>query len=61
MDIKKEVEKIYESISKLEEKINNIGEEKELNTLKILTERIDEIEDFLIMRTRGFYLRYKQK
>ena len=29
--------------------------------LNKLTERIDVIEDFLIRRTRGFYLKYKNK
>ena len=41
-------------IGTLEKRISNI-EENDREQIKLLTERVDDIEEFLIRRTRRFY------
>lgn len=55
-----EIQYLYTLIKELEKRVNIIGEEKYMDNLKKVEERIAEIESFLIRRTRGAYLRYKK-
>ncbi|NMB27319.1 MAG: hypothetical protein GX987_04630 [Tissierellia bacterium] len=57
----KEIENIYSLIKELEIRIKTIEEINCKDNLNILMEKLDDIESFLIRRTRGFYLRDKNR
>lgn len=57
----KEIGNIYSLIKELENRVNIIEEANYVENLKILTENLDDMEDFLIRRTRGLYLRDKNR
>lgn len=60
-DIMKDIENVYSLIKELENRVNIIEEANYVENLKILKENLDDMEDFLIRRTRGLYLRDKNR
>ena len=55
------MESIYNLIKELEIRISIIEEANCSENLNILTKKFDDIESFLIRRTRGLYLRDKNR
>jgi hypothetical protein len=45
----------------LEKKIDYLSEEKLVEEFEFLKSKVKEMEEFLIRRTRGAYLRYKDR
>jgi len=41
----------------LEKKINIIEEEKHMDNLRIIKERVENIENFLLKKTNGFHIK----
>ena len=55
--ILEEIQNLNILIKELEKRINIIEEEKHMDNLKKIEERVNNVEEFLIKRSRGFYLR----
>jgi hypothetical protein len=56
-----EIKSIHKLLNQLEKRIVTIEEIKYEENINTLIEKVDIIEDFLIRRTRGFYLRDKRR
>lgn len=55
------IEELYFLIEEMDNRITKLEEIIKLERNEDLIEKINEIEDFLIRRTRGYYLREKKK
>ncbi|MBU5440074.1 hypothetical protein KQI42_18875 [Tissierella sp. MSJ-40] len=55
------IEELHFLIEEMDNRITKLEEIIKLERNEDLIEKIDGIEDFLIRRTRGYYLREKKK
>lgn len=61
------IKEIQNNIKNISDIIDNLNknmiklEQSYMNEIQSLNERIEEIEEYLIMRSRGFYNRFRRK
>ncbi|QQY80394.1 hypothetical protein EDD65_10233 [Keratinibaculum paraultunense] len=56
-EIKKEIQEIYDRLDLLEKNIDISLQQDGVKELRLLKDKVNQIEEFLIRRTRGFYLK----
>lgn len=56
-----EEERLLELIAELDKRITELEHKVDKEKIDSITERVDDIEEFLNRRTRGFYMRYITK
>ncbi len=55
--MKKEIQELYDRLDLLEKSIDISLQQEVIEELRLLKDKVNQIEEFLIRRTRGFYLR----
>ncbi len=55
--MKKEIQELYDRLDLLEKSIDISLQQEVIEELRLLKDKVNQIEEFLIRRTKGFYLR----